>query len=230
MSRLYDITYNEKQWVCKGSRKSGSFTFVNQKTFDSYRIYGDIIGIEQLDDNSFLVYRRIMRDTWQISRVVFNSEHSSSPIFSEDFKNFYFLSEDTILFDNRCVYSISKNCRVEEFEWLKYKDLEVINDEEKNSTYLLVKKKISFSDDFVQVFVDTKTFKPITSASSSLRNNHHITLSDEFTFDDLVNEDEHYARIIFWDNFNNTQSIINTGTETLMKELKITTSEQIGKP
>lgn len=223
MSRLYGITYNEKQWSCKGSRESGSYTFVNKKTFDSYRIYGDIIGIEQLDDNSFLVYRRIMRDTWQISRVAFNSKHSSL-IFSEDFKNFYFLSEDTILFDNRCVYSISKNCKVEEFEWLKYKDLEVINDEEKNSTYLLVKEKIPFSDDaYVQVLVDINTFKPITNASSSLRNNHHIVLSDSFTFDDLVKEDSHYASIIFWKNFEVNQSILNDGKETLLKELQVAT-------
>ena len=223
MSRLYDITYNKEQWVCKGSRNFGGYTFVNKKTFDSYSIAGDVIGIEQLEDNSFLIYRRIMREEWQISRVVFNSCRSCL-IFSENFKNFYFLSEDTILFDSRCVYSISKNCRVSEFEWLKYKDLEVINDEEKNLTCLLVKEKISHSDDYVQVFVDAKSFKPITHASSSLRNNHHITLSDKFTFADLVTEDNNYASIIFWDNFYNTQSRINTGTKTLMEELQITTS------
>ncbi len=222
MSRLYDITYNEEQWSCKGSRDFG-YTFVNKKTLDSYRIYGDVIGIEQLGDNSFLVYRRIMRDKWQISRVVFNSGHSSL-VFSEEFKNFYFLSEDTILFDSRCVYSISKNCRVPEFEWLKYFDLDVITDEKTNSTYLLVKRKLFHSDDYVQVFVDTKTFKPITHASSSLRNNHHITLSDKFTFANLVEEDDYYAKIIFWGNFYNTKFSINTGTETLMKELQITNS------
>lgn len=223
MSRLYDITYNKDQWVCKGSRNSGRYTFVNRKTFDSYSVGGDIIGIEQIDDNSFLVYRRIMRDRWQISRVVFESGRSSL-IFSEEFKNFYFLSEDTILFDSKCVYSISKNCRVPEFEWLKFKDLEVFNDKDKNSTYLLVKKKIFHSDDYVQVFVDAKTFKPVTHASSSLRRNHHITLSDEFTFDDLVEEDDYYANIIFWNNFYDTQFSINTGKETLMEELQITTS------
>ena len=223
MSRLYGITYNKEQWICKGSRGFG-YTFVNKKTFDSYRIYGDVIGIEQLDDNSFLVYHRIMRDEWQISRVVFNSGHSSL-IFSEKFKNFYFLSEDTILFDSRCVYSISKNCIVPEFEWLKYKDLEVITDEEKNLTYLLVKQKISFSDNaYVQVFVDSKTFKPVTSASSGLRNNHHITLSDNFTFNDLVKEDERYASIIHWINFDITESIFKSGQKALMEELQITNS------
>ena len=224
MSRLYDITYNKEQWACQGSRNFGGYVFVNKKTLKSYPITGDIIGIEQIDDNSFLVYRRIMRDRWQISRVVFDSG-CSSLIFSEEFKKFYFLSEDTILFDGKCVYSISKNCRVPEFEWLKSYDLEVYTDEKKNSTYLLVKKKLHYSDDnCVQVFVDAQTFKPVTHASSSLRNNHHITLSDEFTFYDLVKEDERYARIIFWDNFHNTQFSINTGKETLMEELQITTS------
>lgn len=128
------------------------------------------------------------------------------------------------MFDNRCVYSISKNCRVPEFEWLKYFDLDVITDEKTNSTYLLVKRKLFHSDDYVQVFVDTKTFKPITHASSSLRHNHHITLSDKFTFADLVEVDDYYAQIIFWGNFYNTQSSINTGTKTLMEELQITTS------
>lgn len=223
MSRLYGITYNKEQWSCKGYRNLG-YTFVNKKTFDSYSVGGDIIGIEQIDDNSFLVYRRIMRDRWQISRVVFKSGHSSF-VFSEEFKNFYFLSKDTILFDSRCVYSISKNCIVPEFEWLKYKDLEVITDEEKNLTYLLVKQKISFSDNaYVQVFVDSKTFKPVTSASSGLRNNHHITLSDNFTFNDLVKEDERYASIIHWINFDITESIFKSGQKALMEELQITNS------
>lgn len=225
MSRLYDITYNKEQWmckwICKDSRGSGHYTFVNKATLDAYSIGGDIIGIEQIDDNSFLVYRRIMRDRWQISRIVFDSG-CSSLIFSEEFEKFYFLSEDTILFDSKCVYSISKNCRVPEFEWLKYKDLEVITDEKKNLTYLLVKQKIFHSNDYVQVFVDTKTFKPVTHASSSLRKNHNITLSDEFTFDDLVKEDERSANIIFWENFHNTESSVNTGTKTLMEELQIT--------
>lgn len=225
MSRLHGITYNKKQWDCWSSRNYISYSLKNKKTLDTYSIVGDIIGMEQIDDSSFLVYRIIpgngrQIDRQQIIRMVFNSGCSSCIFLKSAFKNFYFLSEDTILFDNKCVYSISQNCEIPEFEWLKSFDLEVFTDEKKNSTYLWVKKKNPYTNDCVQVFVDTKKFQPITSASSSLRNNHHITLSDEFTFLDLVREDESYARSIF----HNTELSINTAKETLMKELQITVS------
>lgn len=223
MSRLYGITYNEKQWSCK--KNSISYIFVSKETFNIYKISADIIGIEQITFNSFLVYRRISKDKFQISHVVFDAGYIDI-IFSEDFKHFYFLSEDTILFDNSCVYSISRHCRVPEFQWLKDKDLEVINNEDKNSTYLFVKQHIPYTDnDYVQVFVDGITFKPITHASSSLRNNHNITLSDKFTFDNLFYEDVCYARFIFYRILDMNESIVKSGTETLMEELlQITTS------
>lgn len=34
MSRLYGISYNEKQWNIRGSRNTG-YILVNKKTFDS---------------------------------------------------------------------------------------------------------------------------------------------------------------------------------------------------
>ena len=68
MSRLYEIKCNEEQWIVKGTRDVG-YKIVNKETFDSHSISGDIIGIEQITDDEFLVYRRIMRDKWQILRV-----------------------------------------------------------------------------------------------------------------------------------------------------------------
>lgn len=214
MSRLYGITYNEDQWECKKDQ-SNRYYLINKKTSDSYHIRGSIIGIEQVDDNSFLVYRDCSRSTYEILRVKLASGLASC-LFSKVFQKFYFLTEDTILFDNSCVYSISQNCEVQEFNWLKYQDLTIYTDKDDNFIFLLLKQYISASrgNDYVQVFIDTKTFKPITCASSSLRDNHNIVLSDSFTFKDLVLEDEHYAKIIY-----KIYDSVNTGQRTLLERL-----------
>ena len=96
MMRLHGISCNEEQWCVKGNRDDG-YTLVNRTTLDSYSISEDVIGIEQISDDTFLVYRRI-RDEWQINRVKLSDDKVVRE-YHHEFQHFNFLTEDVIIFD-----------------------------------------------------------------------------------------------------------------------------------
>lgn len=72
MNKLYPISYDKSQWTIQGNRDTG-YQILNKTSFDSCTLNGDVIGIEQIIDNEFLVYRRIMRDKYQIVRLKFDT-------------------------------------------------------------------------------------------------------------------------------------------------------------
>lgn len=94
--RLYEIKCNEEQWNIRGSRDEG-YIIVNTRTFECYSIPGDVIGIEQITDDTFLIYRRTMRDEWQILRL--KLQGSKLVEYKHNFKHFKFLTDDIIIFD-----------------------------------------------------------------------------------------------------------------------------------
>lgn len=208
------ITYNEEQWNIKGSQTVG-YTIENSSTLESYPIkMNDVIGIFQVTDNEFLIYQDITNYRgndipqfgYSLSRIRLSesdpdSEPTTETIFSESFKDHCFLTEDTILFDNKSVYSIKENRMLPEFEWLKYKVIELKYDPDSDEEYpesLLVTQFICRLTEHVEcamVLVDPKTFKPIKPAYSTLRD-QEITLTDTYTFDDLISEDKNYEKII----------------------------------
>ena len=221
MSRLHEIQYNENQWHITSSRNSG-YHIVNQNNHSSFSLGGDIIGIEQILDDTFLVFRRILRDRWQISRIrVINGVLIIE--YRKDFEHFYFITHDTILFDSSAAYSIEKNCELSEFDWLKYKKIDVlVSDTDEEKTVLFVEHQISYeihAGEYVQVLVDSTTFMPISKAYSTLRD-QFIDLSDTFTFDDLVKEDTRYANRINDYLFDIHQHFHRKGKTILLKEAK----------
>ena len=210
MSKLYDISYNKRQWHITGSRET-KYLLINISTRKSYVACGDIIGIYQISDDEFLIHRRIERYIWQILRVKY-SDSDSKITFKKSFENFCFLTDDTILFDNFFVYSISRNKEVEEFRWLKFKDikLEKVGDE----TVLLLNARCSTSDDKVVVLVDIETFNPVSQAYSSLRD----MLFDVKTKEDVIRiiaEDEHYLDVINWTYYYQNREKIYKNTNNL---------------
>lgn len=96
MSRLYEIKCNEEQWIVKGSRDTG-YEIVDKITFECYTISGDVIGIEQISYDEFLIHRRTMRDDWQILRL--KLQGSTIVEYKHTFKHFDFLTDDIIIFD-----------------------------------------------------------------------------------------------------------------------------------
>lgn len=215
MSRLYDISYNEDQWSIRGSRGTG-YTIVNKITFHVCEIAGDVIGIEQMFDDEFLVYRRIMRDTWQILRIKINvSNGKISILYRKEFRQFDFLTEDIIIFDKdshvlgATLYSISKNteydtlnhilssesdCRLTDDRSIEllYKNPE--QDEYPTSLYIEYKFR-SYPLNicaYLQVVLDVNTFKPICPVYSTLRDKY-LYIDDTITLEQIAKEDSYYA-------------------------------------
>lgn len=195
---LYNITYDHEQWDIQGSRDT-SYHIRNLKNNHIFQINGDIIGISQVTYDEFLVYRRIMLDTWQIVRFQFTESGHRNIVFKKEFRHFYILSEKTILFDTECVYDVETNCEVETFNWLKYKDFEVVQLDNYKNTVLLLSLRVDFDHhEYIYVCVDAITFEIIRNeAFSTLRGSDKtIKLSNTFTLDDLLAEDKKYLGII----------------------------------
>ncbi len=186
MARLYEISYDETMWSIKGSRQMG-YKLVDKKTLDSYHVGGDIIGIEQVADKSFLIYKRLLAEEWAITRVGM----SDGKIFQEffiSFRNFEFLSEDLIFFDNYAIYSISKNKKIDllnrvitqsfietDEEYYKSRRIELVydknNDEYPSYFFIEYKLKSTEENHYIQVMVEVDTFLPVSPVYSTLTQN-----------------------------------------------------------
>ena len=217
MSRLYDITYNKDQWAIKGDRDSG-YKLVNKESYDSFTIGGDVIGIEQITDDEFLIYRRIQRYRWQITR--FKIEGCKAVrVFEEDFEHFDFLSDDVIMFDGARLYSIKKNAH---FDSPLLFGNKVTVEKADGKKVLYIEHEIistSLPNMYDLVVVDALTLKPISQAYSSLRD-RLVTLSDDFTFKQFIQEDEYYARIIGDYLFYENLFLLNKGKSTLFSQVE----------
>ena len=215
--RLYDISYNENQWSVKGSRDSG-YTIVHKTTFEAYSISGDVIGIDQISDDEFLVHNRFMRDTWHIRRVKLKDGQLIIE-YNHNFKYFNFLTDDIIIFDYKrsChgakLYSISKNSEFDDLNhlisgnlerhdasYVNNRDVELLyqNKVSQYPTYLLVDYQLQhtfITDEHLQLILDSNSLQPLTPVYSTLRGKY-FTLSDSLTLRDLVEEENHYLYII----------------------------------
>jgi len=240
--RLYEIKCNEDQWIVKGSRDHG-YKIVHKKTFESYSIPGDVIGIEQINDDTFLVYRRTMRDEWQILRL--KLQGSKIVEYEHKFRRFRFLTEDIIIFDYKdsChgaeLYSISKNVEINDLNHLISGNLNrhdasyvysrnitllYENKDDKYPIYLSVDYRLNntfHSQEHLQLILDANSLKPVTPVYSTLRNKY-FTLSDSLTLKDLVEEENYYLSIIddFLEKLYNTAN--TKSTEELLSMIKKT--------
>lgn len=221
MSRLYDISYNDSQWKITGSRDTG-YTLINKIAFNSCRISGDVIGIEQVTDDEFLIYRRIMRDEWQIYRFKADTVNQQiCNLYCKEFRHFDFLTEDLIIFDKdnhvsgATLYSISKN---EEYDTLNHllssePDCRLIKDRRIELLYADPEKDeyptalyIEYQFDsypldicaYLQVILSVNTFRPIFPVYSTLRDKYfHIFGNlNAVTLAQIAKEDAYYARTI----------------------------------
>ena len=230
--RLYDIKCNEEQWIVKGNRDSG-YKLVHKTTFECYSISGDVIGIEQITDDAFLVYRRTMRDEWQILRL--KLQGSTIVEYRHSFKQFSFLTNDIIIFDyeDTChgaeLYCISQNSEVDDLNHLISGNLDrhdasyvysrnisllYENEDDEYPIYLSVDYRLKdtfHSKEYLQVILDVNSLKPVTPVYSTLRNKY-FSLNDSLTLRDLVEEETHYLWIIddFLDNLYNTANTKTT--------------------
>ena len=217
MRRLYEISCNEEQWCVKGNRDDG-YTLVNRTTLNNYPISGDVIGIEQISDDTFLIYRRTMRDEWQINRVKL-SDGKAIREYHHEFQHFNFLTEDVIIFDKDRIplggilYSISKNCEMDTMNHMLHEDSRI------HDASFLFGRKITFlydtedsdypslllvdykprnayrSEEYLQVFFDPNSLQPLSPVYSTLRN-QYLTLTESYTLKEIMEEENYYLSII----------------------------------
>ena len=217
MSRLYGISCNEEQWCVEGNRDDG-YKLVNRTTLDSYSIPVDVIGIEQILDDTFLVHQwRTMRDEWQICRVKL-SDGKTILEYHHEFQHFNFLTKDIIIFDKDkslggILYSISQNCEMDTMNHMLHEDSRIYDasclfqryitflydteDSEYPSLLLVDYKPICayHSNEYLQVFFDPNSLQPLSPVYSTLRN-QYLTLTESYTLKEIMKEENHYLSII----------------------------------
>lgn len=215
MSRLKGFSYNKELWSIE--RNSNSLTLRDKTNDFSYQIQGEIIAIEQISEDTFLILKNALNnnDVLFIKLVVCNGVIFTA--FSKHIKSFDFISEDLILFNKNCldskVYSISHN--VESFKDIQYivtqssvlaetsfcwsYNVQLVYDNSVSEypTKLLVDYKlISFHcEEYIQVLVDIESWTPISPAYSSLRDKY-VEISKEKSLAKIIKEDNDNLAVI----------------------------------
>ncbi|MCI8362688.1 MAG: hypothetical protein HFJ41_06185 [Clostridia bacterium] len=219
MSRLYEISYNDNQWHITGSRDTG-YTLIHRISLVSCKISGEIIGIEQVTDDEFLVYRRIMRDIWQIIRFKFDIlKDKVYQLYRKEFRKFNFLTEDLIIFNKDAhvlgstLYSISKNVEYDtlnhilssepDCRLIKNRQITLLYEnpeEDEYPTALYVEYQFNSYPlnicAYLQVVLDVNTFKPIYPVYSTLRDKYFDLSDESITLGQIAREDSYYANRI----------------------------------
>lgn len=208
MDRLYEVKVDEKRWkaVKLDNTNYHSYKIIDKKKQEIYFLK-DFIGLEQVTDDEFLVFRRLSWDYFEIDRCRLQ-ESKIVKLFAVKFNDFHFISDDRILFtyyDNngsyRCkeIYSIKDNKMLEEAKWLGRVDIDVIEDKDNPNKITLYAKKTLYSsilnDPKLLFAVDPETLQPKSDCYSQLRNKY-IKVSSKEDIEKIESEDERYIKIM----------------------------------
>lgn len=232
MSRLYEITYNKKYWTIKGNRSNG-YRFVRKAQFCNYFLYGDIIGIEQITDDSFLVYSKISYKEWALTRWHLYDGNKVEE-YSHRFKDFDFLNENIIIFNKNSVsscklYNIKQNLEISypdfiapglkhDIDFCKERRIKFLyaNSFSEYPKYLKIDYALhsNYGNEFIQIMVDAKTLEVLSPIYSTLRS-QYLEITDSSSLSKFFEEDNKYLHII--DKF--LHSLYNTDTKRTDSEL-----------
>lgn len=207
MSRLYEAKVDKNKWKLKEICNDcyHSYMLENKETEEIYTIR-NVIGLEQISDNEFLVYKRVNRNDFEIKRYKLQ-DSESTVIFKESFNKFNFITDDRILFrytdrgaNYRCkgIYSINDNDLVEDGKWLDGDKIDIINDKENDEIKLLVQIEISsyrLGNQELMFTVNPDTLEPNSLCYSLLRNSF-INVENKEDILKIEQEDIKYCNII----------------------------------
>lgn len=210
MSRLYDAKVDENQWkvvkINNGDDSYDSYKLVDKKNEEIY-YFRYIIGLEQVSDDEFLIFKRANYDGFKIARYKLQKSKYIE-LFSERLSQFYFISDDRIMFTYwgntgpyRCggIYSIKDNSMLEEANWLKGTAIDIyINDENPDEIKLYVEKEIysyRLKNQKLIFTVDPNTLLPNSDCYSQLRDSF-IKVSSKEDIDKIESADKKYINII----------------------------------
>lgn len=210
MSRLYDAKVDEKRWkvvkIDNGEDNYDSYKLVDKKNEEIY-YFRYIIGLEQVSEDEFLVFRRANRDDFEISRYKLQKSEFIKT-FSKKFSRFHFISDDRIMFTYwgntgpyRCggIYSIKDNSMLEEANWLKGTIIDIYKDDENPEEIKLYLEKEIYSyrlNNPKLIFtVDPNTLQPNSDCYSQLRDSF-IKVNSKEDIDKITAEEKKNIRII----------------------------------
>lgn len=246
MSRFNEFNYDKEKWelitkeeldktfnedITVYSLKNLSTNEVYALTEDNRFYYGErVTGIEQISDHDFLVFSHF-NDHHVITRFSFNE---SKGIFCDiNFcvgSGFVTLNDDKIWLKDWQIYSISKNSIIKTLEPFNHTKTEwslKANSDGKKFLYC----KMSFSSrvdgtDYLLFVFDAETLLPALPAFSSLRGDRFIELSNNFTFADLIKEEEKYKNCVssYIESF-----LESVGKDSVMKAEHILLSSLVDK-
>ena len=208
MSRLYGIKADEKRWefIEIDNTNYHIYKLIDKEKKDVY-YFNNVIGIEQVALDEFLVYRKVNYEDFEISR--YKLQNSTFDIlFTKRFNQFHFINDDRIMFTYwgntgpyRCsgIYSIKDNKILEEAKWLDGTSITVYNDsensnqiklyaEEEISSYKLNNPKLLFT-------INPNTLQPNSDCYSQLRDSF-IKVSTKEDIENIKLEEQKTIRII----------------------------------
>ena len=208
MGRLYGTKVDEKRWkiVEIDSNDYHSYKLIDKDNEEIYFL-NHIIGIEQVTDDEFLIYRRANYNYFEIVRYKLQKSELMQ-LFSKRFSQFYFVSDDRIMFTcwgsvgpYRCtgIYSIKDNVMLEEAKWLDDTIIDVYENDENPkkitlyvedtlSSYILGNYKLLFT-------VDPKTLQPNSDCYSQLRDDF-IKVSSKEDIENIKSEEQKRIMVI----------------------------------
>lgn len=208
MSRLYGAQVDEERWrvtLINNNDNYDSYKLVDKKNEEIY-FFNYIIGLEQVADNEFLVYRRLL-DDFAIERYKIQKSKFIK-LFEKRFSKFDFITDDRILFTYwgntgpyRCggIYSIKDNNMLKEADWLKYNAIEIHKDNKHPEKIKLYVEKNIYSHKLnnpkLTFTVEPNTLKPGSLCYSQLRD-LTIKVSSKEDIDKIELEDQKRIRNI----------------------------------
>ena len=202
MSRLHGFKLDENRYEIIKSDKNfyTSYKLVDKRINEQFSFdMHYIIGLEQVGEDEFLVYKRGLGDNFRITRYQLKDSKINT-LFDKEFSNFYFISDDRILFtyygnNGRYyfsgIYSIKENKILEEAKWLDRTSIEVYGNE------LIVSYELSSYklDNPMLMFTLKDTLEPNQYCYSELRDKY-IEVSSKEDIEKIESEEKKYIRAI----------------------------------
>ena len=202
MSRLHGFKLDENRYEIIESHENfyTSYKLADKKS-NEYCLFDMhyIIGLEQVGEDEFLVYKRGLGDNFRITRYQLKDSKINT-LFDKEFSNFYFISDDRILFtyygnNGRYyfsgIYSIKENKILEEAKWLDGTSIEVYGNE------LIVSYELSSYklDNPRLMFTLKDSLEPNQYCYSTLRDKY-IEVSSKEDIERIESEEKKYIRAI----------------------------------
>lgn len=192
MNRLYDARVDEKRWKIDltDNEYYKSYKLIDKEKEEIYFL-NHIIGLEQVAEDEFLVYKRANYDDFELARYKLQNSKFYQ-LYSKKFSQFHFISDDRILFTYRVnngpyrcngIYSIKENKILEESKWLNGVLIGIFeSDSSQNEIKLYVEEELpsyKLHNPKLLFTVDPNTLQPNSDCYSQLSNSYIKASSKE---------------------------------------------------